>query len=157
MKQVLMIIAVMFVCATSYAQFPQAMNQYNARFIKVSGNDTTNASDSGYVFLGKQLSGLNFTIEVTNTKVSGTPSGKIIYQGSQTSDFAKAYRLKNNSTYTTSIDTAVLANGTTTHLLTVQNCPFSFVRAFKTTDTNTQKSILSGNITYFTNPVVGTR
>lgn len=163
MKKILSILAILItVAATTYGQASRAnQKMQRQKFVgsvpvNITTNDTTVNTDTSFVWFGSVL-GWNLTVQWTETNVTGTTGGTVIYQGSN--DNVNWYTLAADTTQCNACLASATISGltaaaTTTKLAIFRNFQFPYIRARLTT-TGTQTSFINGLITEYANYITG--
>ena len=155
MKRIIAIVAILAAFITG----AKAQSQYTAYTmvnVKPSGvtvaRDTTSNTDTSYLYFatGGAVTALTTNNDVivrwTNTNVSGTTGGSVIFQGSPTGTFTNTTgdwsTLINDKTQSLITDT-VTVSGTTSATFIIRSCPYKYIRA-RYISSGTQTSALTG-------------
>jgi hypothetical protein len=118
------------------------MKPYNALFVAMTTPDTTTNTDTSYLVIGPVSPSYSILFQWTSTKISGTPGGYAIFQGSE--DKVNWYNLSTNKVESPVLtDSVTILNGTTLGIFSVQNHNFLWYRLRDITS-GTQRATITG-------------
>lgn len=147
MKKIIILVCGLICATMAQAQsYLQALKAYNAAFVYKPTPDTTVNTDTTYLVSGLIDPYYDLSFVAINTKVSGTPAGSIIIQGSMDNFVSSVQTLTTNKAeaiFTT--DTVTAVNGTTKIEYHFPNHQLSYYR-IRYISSGTQTSVMTGTL-----------
>lgn len=154
MKRIVAIVAIATAFITSaHAQYT-AFTMVNVTPAGVTvARDTTSNTDTSYLYFatGSAVTDIKYNNDVlikwTNTQLSGTSGGTVIFQASPTGTFTNTTgdweTLINDKTQSVTLTDSVTVSGTTTGTFIIRSFPYRYLRA-RYISSGTQTSALTG-------------